>query len=197
MGIESQLLTRLEFLQEAERLKDTLRSGFTSEGRSESSAEHSWRLTLLAMTIADLLPDLDLLKLLKLCVIHDLGEIVEGDVPAPLQVAAKSKSIKEREDFVSLLASLPEHLKDEYLSLWDEYEKAESYEAQVAKALDKIETLIQHNQGRNPTDFDYEFNLVYGKQYTDAIPLLKHFRSIIDEDTKKNVVNSRKDKEKK
>ncbi|MEI4220283.1 MAG: HD domain-containing protein [Candidatus Dasytiphilus stammeri] len=66
-------MVRLQFIREAEKLKDTLRSSFTSQGRQESTAEHSWRLCLMALTFEDQLKSLNFAKLLKLCVIHDLG----------------------------------------------------------------------------------------------------------------------------
>jgi putative hydrolase of HD superfamily len=72
---------RLEFLRQAEKLKDVLRSAHTSCGRTESTAEHSWRLCLMAIVFEDQLPRLDVLKMLKMCVIHDLGEAINGDFP--------------------------------------------------------------------------------------------------------------------
>ena len=92
---ESNLQERLQFLRHAERLKATLRSGWTTQGRAESAAEHTWRLTLLVITFADLLQDVDVLRLLKLCILHDLGEAISGDIPAPDQ-AAISQKIKRR-----------------------------------------------------------------------------------------------------
>lgn len=180
---DENLTGRLQFIQAAERLKDTLRSSHTSEGRQESVAEHTWRLLLMAITFSDLLPDIDLLRLLKICILHDLGEAVDGDIPAPAQVGNDSKSDKERRDFESLLSSLPTHVQTEFLSLWDDYEYVQSQEAKVAKALDKIETLVQHNQGKNPSEFDYNFNLDYGKRYTDSLPLTAQIRSLVDVDT--------------
>lgn len=174
---------RLEFIRSAEQLKDTIRLAYTSKGRVESVADHSWRLTLLAITFSDMLPDIDLLKLLKICILHDLGEAINGDIPAPSQNHSAPKSTHEREDFQSLIEPLPENLQSEFLSLWDEYENATSKEAQVAKALDKIETILQHNQGLNPEDFDYAFNLEYGKSQTDALPLASEIRAFLDEDT--------------
>jgi len=189
----TELNQRLEFLRRAERLKDTMRSGNTTEGRTESVADHTWRLSLLAITFADLLPDVDLTRLLKICILHDLGEAINGDIPAPSQVGNDSKSQKERDDFQSLLTTLPDHLQAEFLSLWDEYEYVTSNEAQVAKALDKIETLLQHNQGKNPEDFDYSFNLAYGKEYTDAVPLAAQIRALIDLDTSANAQGTKQD----
>jgi len=70
------------------------------------------------------------------------------------------------------------------LALWDEYEAAETAEARLAKAFDKLETILQHNQGDNPPDFDYAFNLNYGTEYTDLDPLVTEFRRILDEQTR-------------
>ena len=189
---DSRLHDRLDFLRHAERLKDTVRSGYTTQGRNESVAEHSWRLALLAITCADLLPDVDLLRLLKICILHDLGEAIDGDIPAPAQSDSATKSQKERGDFQTLIAPLPDHLKSEFLSLWDEYEHAASIEGQVAKALDKIETILQHNQGRNPDGFDYSFNLQYGKHYTDSLPFTAQLRALIDTDTSEHAIRAHK-----
>ncbi len=189
---DNDINARLDFVRRAERLKDTLRSGHTTNGRTESVADHTWRLTLLAITFADLFPDIDLLRLLKICILHDLGEAVDGDIPAPSQVGKESKSAKERGDFQTLMEGLPDPIRADFLSLWDEYEYVQSSEAQTAKALDKIETLIQHNQGRNPAGFDYAFNLDYGKEYTDALPIAARIRAPIDADTLENATRSSK-----
>lgn len=189
---ESDINARLEFVRRAEQLKDTLRSGYTTYGRTESVADHTWRLTLLVITFADLIPDIDLLRLLKICILHDLGEAVDGDIPVPSQVGMESKSEKEREDFQSLMEGLPDHLRSEFLSIWDDYEYVQSNEAQAAKALDKIETLIQHNQGSNPAGFDYSFNLDYGRKYTDAIPAAAKIRALLDADTQAKSTSSPK-----
>jgi len=177
------LENRLDFLRNVERLKDTLRNNYTSKGRTESVADHTWRLTLFAIVFADLLPGIDLLRLLKICVLHDLGEAVNGDIPAPAQIGMDSKCVKERKDFQVLTSSLPDHIQTHFIQLWDEYENVTSDEAQVAKALDKIETILQHNQGQNPHDFDFAFNLNYGKVYTDSLPLTARLRMLLDADT--------------
>ena len=114
---------RLAFLREAERLKDVLRSGHTSSGRAESTAEHSWRLCLMALVFADALPGIDTLKLLKLCVVHDLGEALHGDIPAIEQAAHPDKSAQERDDLLTLTASLDPARRDEIVALWDEYRR--------------------------------------------------------------------------
>ena len=178
---------RLDFLREAEKLKSVLRSAHTSTGRTESTAEHSWRLCLMAIVFEDQLAGLDTLKLLKLCVIHDLGEAINGDIPAVSKASYPDKSAQERNDLLILTHALDDRLKAEILALWDDYEYARSAEAKAVKALDKLETILQHNQGINPQDFDYGFNLGYGRKYTGADPLFAQVRSLLDEDTRQKM----------
>jgi putative hydrolases of HD superfamily len=173
----------LTFLRAAERLKIVMRSGWTSEGQRESVAEHTWRLCLMAMLLYGRTPGIDLARLLKMCLIHDLGEAIGGDVPAPAQQADKSKAGQERSDLQQLIAPLPMDLRVEIVELWDDYEAAGSPEAKVAKGLDKLETILQHNQGKNPEDFDYAFNLEYGARYTSADPVLTAVRESLDQET--------------
>jgi putative hydrolases of HD superfamily len=173
----------LTFLRAAERLKTVMRSGWTSEGQQESVAEHTWRLCLMAMLLYGHAPGIDLARLLKMCLIHDLGEAIGGDVPAPAQKAGVSKADQERSDLLQLIAPLPPVLRREIIELWDEYEAAGSPEAKVAKGLDKLETILQHNQGRNPANFDYAFNLDYGQRYTAADPIMSALRERLDEET--------------
>lgn len=173
----------LTFLRGAERLKTVTRSGWTSVGEQESVAEHTWRLCLMAMLLCGRAEGVDLARLLKMCLIHDLGEAIGGDVPAPAQSAAGGKASQERADLLQLVEPLPGALRREIVALWDEYEGAASPEARLAKGLDKLETILQHTQGRNPADFDYAFNLAYGRQYTAADPVLAAFRARLDEAT--------------
>lgn len=173
----------LDFLRGAEQLKNTLRSGYSSQGRPESTAEHTWRLCLMFMLFADRYPDADQFRVLKMCVIHDLGEALHGDIPAIYQDPTVDKAIEEREHLLVLLAPLPEDKHAELLALWDEYNAASTPEARLAKAFDKLETVLQHTQGLNPPDFDYAFNLGYARQYTDYDELTRTVRAIVDADT--------------
>ena len=173
----------LTFLRAAERLKTVMRSGWTSDGQQESVAEHTWRLCLMAMLLYGHIPGIDVARLLKMCLIHDLGEAIGGDVPAPAQKAGVSKADRERSDLVQLIAPLPPALRQEIVDLWDEYEAAGSPEAKIAKGLDKLETILQHNQGKNPANFDYAFNLEYGLRYTAADPIMSALRQRLDEET--------------
>ena len=175
---------RLAFLRAAESLKSVLRSGHTSSGRPESTAEHTWRLCLMALAFEDGLAGLDMLKVLKLCVVHDLGEAIHGDIPAIVQSDPAAKSAQERQDMLQLTSTLDTMLQQEILALWEEYETAATPEALAVKAMDKLETILQHNQGDNPADFDYAFNLGYGQRYSQALPLFAAVRQLLDDDTR-------------
>jgi putative hydrolase of HD superfamily len=180
----SDIMDRLAFIQSAEKLKTVLRSAYTSNGRQESTPEHTWRLCLLAMVFQDQLLALNFERVLKMCIVHDLGETLNGDIPAVQQSVSNAKSTGERNDLMSLLAPLPTHLQAELLELWDDYENATSAEARAVKALDKLETIIQHNQGKNPPDFDYAFNLTYGQKHMESDALFSQLRALVDEQTR-------------
>src|SRR3954449_9472208 len=140
---ESELTGLLDFLRAAERLKTVTRSAYTSTVEQESVAEHTWRLALMAMLLAPNFPAVDFARLVKICIVHDLGEAIGGDIPPPEQARRKAsgasagKAADERRDLLSLVQPLPLRLRDEITSLWDEYEAAQSVEAKLAKALDK------------------------------------------------------------
>src|SRR4051812_43066383 len=102
-----EILGALDFLRAAEALKDVERSAHTSRGRVESTAEHTWRLCLMAMLFADELEGIDLGKLLRICIVHDLGEALGGDIPAVAQTPGGGKAAQERADLEELCRPLP------------------------------------------------------------------------------------------
>jgi putative hydrolase of HD superfamily len=171
----------MDFLRRAESLKSTLRTTWTRTGRQESTAEHSWRLSLFSMLLSAYTPDLDPLRMLKMSIVHDLGEAISGDIPAPDQTGGKSE--QERTDLIDLLRPLPQELRTEILALWEDYEHAKSPEARAVKALDKLETLLQQAAGANPPDFDYAFNLQYGMKHTLRHELFTRIREAVDMET--------------
>ncbi|MFW5488932.1 MAG: HD domain-containing protein [Desulfovibrio sp.] len=174
----------LDFLRRAEALKTTLRTARLSSGRQESTAEHSWRLCLFAMLVQKHYPALDALRVLQLCVVHDLGEAIHGDIAAPDQLGQhESKSGQEKTDLIDLLRPLPQEMQAELLDLWEEYEYARSPEARLVKALDKLETLVQHSQCSQPESVLYDFNLTYGEKYTGLDEFIHQFREAVDMET--------------
>lgn len=176
----------ISFIEEAGRLKDITRVAFTEEGKRESVAEHSWRLALFACVVLGEYPELDKERVLTMCLIHDMGEIYDGDTPANESVDKNQKYSNESaavKQVFSLLAA-PEEIC--LKKIWHEYNDGKSPEAQLVKALDKAETIISHNQGRNPDDFDYDFNLEYGKKFFYD-ENLKQLRDYLDKRTKEKM----------
>ena len=177
----------IRFLKEIENLKSVTRTAWTKTGRRESTAEHSWRLAMLLMVLREDFKDLDIDKAIKMSLVHDLGELYDGDISAKLQNDNDNKAEMEEKAMRRMLTILPENLAENIYDLWKEYNECSTKEAKLVKAMDKLETIVQHNQGNNPEDFDYEFNLQYGKQYFMDNEILEYMRYIIDEDTKESV----------
>lgn len=175
----------VEFIKEIELLKDTMRTAWTTKGKQESTAEHSWRLALFSLVLGEYSPHLDLNRVIRLCLVHDLGELYGGDVSAILEVNPQDKLQEEEEAMQRVTSLLPENSRNALLQLWQEYNRGETEEAKFVKALDKMETIIQHNQGDSPADFNYEFNLTYGKEQAMHNPVLTSVRALIDKETER------------
>lgn len=173
----------LDFLRKAERLKTVTRTAWTSEGKRESTAEHSWRLSLFALSLRPWFPQLDLGRALGIAIVHDLGEAIHGDISAVLQEGVPAKAEQERRDLVQLLEPAPVPVRTLVLELWDEYNNASTPESRFVKAVDKLETILQHNQGRNPPQFDYRFNIGYARAHTAGDPILAQIRAVLDAET--------------
>ena len=173
----------LEILHVAERLKDTPRHCTTTNGRPESVAEHSWRVTLMASLLRHEFPDLDMDKVVNMCLIHDLGECFTGDIPAFVKTDADRKTEDALLD--QWVKSLPEELSSDISALYKEMEAQETAEAKLYKALDKLEALIQHNESPLSTwsENEYELNKTYAFETVSFSKWLTALREEILKDT--------------
>lgn len=175
----------LEFLGKAEKLKCNTRHSWTSSGRHESVAEHSWRLALMAYLMKDAFPDTDIDKVIRMCLIHDLGEAVTGDIPA----FEKTRQDEETENDAvqGLFASLPEPYCGEIRALWAEMEERRTPEAKLYKALDKLEALIQHNEADLSTwlPLEYDLQMTYGTKECAFCAYMDHLRETVREDSRR------------
>ena len=156
----------LEILHVAERLKDATRHCTTSSGRPESVAEHSWRTALMAFLLRGVFPELDMDKVVRMCLIHDLGECFTGDIPT----FRKTEEDRETEDALldRWVRSLPEEISGEMAELYREMDAQKTTEAKLYKALDKLEAVIQHNESPLETWEAHEYEL--NKRYAwDAV----------------------------
>lgn len=173
----------LEVLSVAERLKDATRHCYTKNGRQESVAEHSWMMTLMAFFIKDEFPDADMDKVIRMCIIHDLGEAFTGDIPTFLKT--KENENTEESLLNEWLNSLPEIQKNEMTELFLEMQKRETIEAKIYKAIDGLEALVQHNISDLSTwiDREYELNKTYADDKVEFSDYLKQLREEIRKDT--------------
>lgn len=152
----------LEFLAMAEKLKCNTRHSYTSSGRHESVAEHSFRLALMAYMVSDEVPEIDTDKVIRMCLIHDLGEAITGDIPS----FEKTDSDEAAEDSAvsGFVNQLPEYWKKQLGEMYSEMNELKTPEAKLYKALDKLEAVIQHNEADISTwlPLEYDLQLTYG-----------------------------------
>lgn len=179
------------FLAQAGDLKDTLRSGFTNAGSQESTAEHCWRLGLMVVVLEPYLQGYDVTKMLKMALIHDLGEAVTGDVPAIHQTGDPAERREaERQALEQLTSPLDKDLGTTMRQIAEEYDEGASREAAFMKGLDKLETIFQHVTGTNTPIIDHAFNLTYGETWTRDHPLLARLRAHVDSMTKMRMADA-------
>ena len=179
--------TLIQNLAVAERLKDATRHCYTSGGRHESVAEHSWRMTLMAYWVSDEFPEANLEKLFKMCLIHDLGEAFTGDIPSFEKTQANEK--QEAELLYEWTSSLPEPFASEMTALYHEMEERQTLEARIYKALDNLEALISHNESNLSTwiPLEYDLQMTYGNDKVIFSEYLTRLRDQVREDSKRKI----------
>ena len=173
----------LQALHMAERLKDATRHCYTSEGRHESVAEHSWRISLMAYWISDEFPEADMNKVLRMCLIHDLGEAFTGDIPTFLKTSSDEK--REDELLAEWVSTLPQPFREEMAALYREMNERKTLEARIFKAMDSLEALIQHNESDLSTwsENASDLNMHYADDKVSFSPYLTNLRELIRKDT--------------
>lgn len=173
----------IDFLGIAEKMKCNTRHSWTSTNRKESVAEHSWRLSLIALLLEREIENVDFQKIIKMCIIHDLGEAITGDIPSFLKTKQDSKT--EQKAITTLIEKLPEPQKTDMLTLFEEMEKRETMESKIYKALDRLEAVIQHNEA--PIDswlpLEYELQQSYGWEEAQIHERLSQLRQTAKQDT--------------
>ncbi len=173
----------IDFLKIIEKLKCNTRHSWTSCGRQESVAEHSYRLAVMAMLCADEYPDLDINKVVRMCLIHDFGEAVTGDVPAFLKT---DKDEENEENAVRrLFELLPDSMKEKFILLFEEMQALETNEAKLYKSLDNLEALLSHNEADISTwiPLEYRENLTYGQKNCEWSDWTRQLREQVRQDS--------------
>ncbi|MDE1314222.1 HD domain-containing protein [Vibrio aestuarianus] len=152
--MDPRLGQQLELVMELDRLKSVLRRTRvrSADGRLENSAEHSWHVALMAVLMEEHSNQpVDIAKVIKMLLLHDIVEIDAGDTFVYDVVASAEQEENELKAAQRLFALLPKEQGDELLAVWFEFEAAQSAEALFAKALDRIIPMLLnfHNQGQS------------------------------------------------
>lgn len=173
----------LDTLVIAERLKDTTRHCYTSKGRHESVAEHCWMMTLMAFFIRDEFPEADMDKVIRMCIIHDMGECFTGDIPT-FEKKQEDEEIEERL-LLQWVDSLPENFSKEMKDLYKEMAERKTIEAKIYKAIDSLEAVVQHNLSDISTwlPMEYDLNMTYAYDKVGFSDYMKMLREEIKKDT--------------
>lgn len=185
--------TYLDILHTAEILKNQTRHSYTSAGRHESVAEHSWRLTLMAYFLKDEFPEADINKVIAMCMFHDVGEIFTGDIPTFLK---NNTDEQVEEDQVQIwLRTLPDPYQEELTALFAEMKELKTAEAKLYKALDKMEAVIQHNEADISTwlPLEYDLQLNYGEKEVQCSDFTRRLKKAVDEETRNKIIESNTD----
>ena len=151
-NIDKRLQQQFRFLMELDKLKSVFRRSILShEERMENSGEHSWHVTVVAMLLYEYANEkVDLLKVMKMLLIHDVVEIDAGDIYIYDKVSNEGKVDREREAAKRIFGLLPKDQAEEFKELWEEFEAKETREAKFAGSCDRIMPLLHnyYSQGR-------------------------------------------------
>ena len=179
----------LEILRQAARLKVNTRHCYTAADRKESVADHSWRVSLMAMLLSGTagFEELDTDRVIRMCLIHDLGESFTGDIPAFLKTGQNTSD--EDAVFDRWVDGFPEPQRSEWRALLREMNAQQTPEARVYKALDKLEAIIAHNESDLATwlPLEYDLQLTYGRENVAFSPYMKELKETIDDWTRKKI----------
>lgn len=145
--ITERLSRQIEFIVEMDKMKQIYRKNFVIGGeRYETDAEHSWHLAIMAVLLAEYVDkaQVDVFKVLKMVLLHDVVEIDAGDTYCYDQQAGLDKAVRETQAADRLFGLLPDDQAREFRALWEEFEQKQSPEAKLANALDRLQPLLLH-----------------------------------------------------
>lgn len=166
--ITKNLLKQIDFIKEIDKIKYIQRrTKLFNSDRRENDAEHSWHLAMMAIVLSEHSDsEIDLLKVIKMVLIHDIVEIDAGDTFLYDQIKDHANSVEEKKGAHRIFGILPEKQAEEFIQIWAEFEDGISKEAKFAKSLDRLEPLLQNasNNGGTWKEYGVKYNTVYEKK---------------------------------
>ena len=189
------LLNQIEFIREIDKLKYIFRkTKLINSDRPENDAEHSWHLAVMAIVLAGHSNEsVDLAKVMKMVLIHDIVEIDSGDVFAYDTVKSHDNFDEELKAAKRIFGILPNEQAEEFINIWIEFEEMKTPESKFARALDRLEPLLQNasNNGGTWREFDVKFDKVIEKKKAikdGSVELWKFAKQLIDESVEKGIL---------
>ena len=189
------LLQQIEFIREIDKLKYIFRkTKLINSDRLENDAEHSWHLAMMAIILAEHSNEpIDVAKVMKMVLIHDIVEIDSGDVFAYDTVKSHNNFDEELKAAKRIFGILPNEQAEEFLNIWIEFEEMKTPESKFARALDRLEPLLQNasNNGGTWREFDVKFDKVIEKKKAikdGSEELWKFAKQLIDESVEKGIL---------
>ena len=162
------LLKQIEFIKEIDKIKYIQRrTKLFDSNRNENDAEHSWHLAMMAIVLSGYSNEkIDLLKVLKMVLIHDIVDIDAGDTFIYDQNKNHENTDEELKAARRIFGILPEEQAKEFIAIWTEFEEGISNEAKFARAMDRLEPLLQNtlNDGGTWKEFGVKYQAVYEKK---------------------------------
>ena len=189
------LLQQIEFIREIDKIKYIFRkTKLINSDRPENDAEHSWHLAVMAIVLAEHSNEpVDLAKVMKMVLIHDIVEIDSGDVFAYDTVKSHDNFDEELKAAKRIFGILPNEQAEEFINIWIEFEEMKTPESKFARALDRLEPLLQNasNNGGTWREFDVKFDKVIEKKKAikdGSEELWKFAKQLIDESVEKGIL---------
>ncbi len=183
----------LDILQRAAKLKTTVRHDWTEGDRRESVADHSWRIALMAMLLTgeEEFKQVDMNRVIRMCLIHDLGEAFTGDIPTFQKTGEDTKT--EDAIFDEWVNAFPSPQREEWQALLAEMNAQETPEAKIYKSMDKLEAVIAHDESDIATwlPLEYDLQLTYCVEQTKFSPYLTKLREKVDEWTLRKIAENK------
>jgi putative hydrolases of HD superfamily len=172
------LLQRINFIKEIDKIKYIQRrTKLFNSDRHENDAEHSWHLAMMTIVLAEYSnTPIDVLKVLKMVLIHDIVEIDTGDVFLHDTTKNHDNTVEETIAAKRIFGMLPPDQAQEFISIWEEFEAGETDEAKFAKAMDRFEPLLQNASNKGGTWAEY--NVDYQRVFDTAFKIKKGSEAI-------------------